>query len=81
MSDEIRTFIPWKWLAGCASLMSAAFGVGIARSKIAMKSELYNKDGSQIYVPRSEFREVASKVDIMNHTMGRVEQFMKDKVK
>lgn len=81
MSDEIRTFIPWKWLAGCATLISAAFGAGIAGSKIAMKSELYNKDGSQIYVPKSEFKEVVKKMDEMNHTMGRIEQFMEGRMK
>ena len=86
MPDEIKTLeVSWKWLIGCASfliaIMSAAFGVGIARSKVAMKSELYNKDGSQIYVPRSEFKEVADKVDTMNHTLGRIEQFMEERMK
>ena len=71
----------WKWAAIAVATISAAFGFGVARSKVAMKSELYNKDGSQIYVPKSEFKEIADKVNEMNYTLGRIDQFMKDRIK
>ena len=71
-------FAHWKWLI---LAVSAAFGIGVAKARVAMKSELYNKDGSQIYVPKNEFKEVADKVNEMNYTLGRIDQFMKDRIK
>ena len=75
----------WKWLVLGVSIIfgavSTAFGFGIARAKIAMKSELYNPDGSQIYVPKSEFDKIADKVEAMNYTLGQINQFMKERIK
>lgn len=76
MLDTIKTH--WEWVVVA---VSTAFGVGVVKSKVALKSELYNPDGSQIYVPKNEFEKVADKVEKMNYTLGQINQFMKERIK
>ena len=94
-----------KFTAGIITLLGSAFGLGKYNANIVKKRELYNKDGSQIYMAKDDFKEVQKacregvkneiviitdkvtkisdyllgKVEEdkkLNHTLGRIEQFM-----
>jgi len=79
----------WKWFVGIAS---GIFGFGVTYSRLVKKNEIYNKDGSQIYTPRDEFKETIKEIaqinkdqtDTMtnvNFQLGKIDQFMKDHIK
>lgn len=76
----------WNWVV---AMVGGVFGLGVAKSRIVTKKEIYNVDGSLIYVRRDAFGEIIKEIkDTMedqgktltdfNRTLGRIEQFMDD---
>ena len=65
----------WAWLSGGAL---SIFGLGVARSKIVTKKELYNPDGTQIYLPKSEFIE---KIDSVQISINKIENRDKEQTR
>ena len=92
-------------VGGVATLLGSAFGFGKYNANIVKKKELYNDDGSLIYMSKDDFKEVQeacregvkneiavitekvtkisdyliTKIEEdkkLNHTLGKIEQFM-----
>lgn len=62
----------WEWLiAGIAGI----FGLGVAKSNLVTKSELYNKDGSLIYVRTGNCSDDMKEIkDILIENRGKDDQ-------
>jgi hypothetical protein len=84
MLDFIKENLNWV-VAGIGGI----FGLGVAKAKLVVKRELYNEDGSCVYIRKDVFCDVIAEVketmkdqsetlSEFNHTLGRIEQFIEN---